>query len=58
MTVQVRLRTDGDWSDWEELDVESDEGEGGRDGTEPLWAGSADGVAVRVTSPTGERPAG
>ena len=58
MTVQVRLRTDGAWSDWEELDVESDEGEGGRDGTEPLWAGSADGVAVRVTSPTGERPSG
>ncbi|MEV7397252.1 peptidoglycan recognition protein [Aeromicrobium sp. NPDC092404] len=58
MTVQVRLRTDGSWSDWEELHVESDEGEGGRDGTEPLWAGSADGVAVRVTSPTGERPKG
>jgi hypothetical protein len=58
MTVQVRLRSDGTWSDWEELDVESDEGEGGRDGTEPLWAGSADGVAVRVTSPTGERPKG
>ena len=58
MTVQVRLRTDDAWSDWEELDVESDEGEGGRDGTEPLWAGSADGVAVRVTSPTGERPSG
>ena len=58
MTVQVRLRTDGAWSDWEELDVESDEGEGGRDGTEPLWAGEADGVAVRVTSPTGKRPSG
>jgi hypothetical protein len=58
MKVQVRLRTDGAWSDWEELDVESDEGEGGRDGTEALWAGSADGVAVRVTSPTGERPSG
>ncbi|KAA1397519.1 N-acetylmuramoyl-L-alanine amidase [Aeromicrobium ginsengisoli] len=58
MTVQVRLRTDGAWAGWEELDVESDEGEGGRDGTEPLWAGSADGVAVRVTSPTGQRPSG
>ncbi len=58
MTVQVRLRTDGAWADWEELEVESDEGEGGRDGTEPLWVGSADGVAVRVTSPTGERPSG
>ena len=58
MTVQVRLRTDDAWADWEELDVESDEGEGGRDGTEPLWVGSADGVAVRVTSPTGDRPSG
>lgn len=56
MVVEVRLRTDGTWGAWEELHVESDEGEGGRDGTEPLWAGESDGVAVRVTSPTGDRP--
>ena len=59
LLVEVRLRADGAWGDWQELHVESDSGdEGGRDGTEPLWAGSADGVSVRVTSPTGERPAG
>jgi uncharacterized protein with LGFP repeats len=58
MTVQVRVRAKGAWSGWRELDVESDEGEGGRDGTEPLWIGTADGVAVRVMSPTGRRPAG
>jgi hypothetical protein len=56
MSVQVRLRTDDSWSGWKDLDVDSDEGEGGRDGTEPLWVGSADGVAVRVTSPTGKHP--
>ena len=58
MTVQVRLRTDDAWTDWKELDVDIHEGETGRDGTEPLWVGSADGVAVRVTNPTGQRPAG
>ncbi|MEJ7636221.1 N-acetylmuramoyl-L-alanine amidase [Aeromicrobium sp.] len=58
MTVQVRLRADRAWSDWEELEVHDDEGAGGRDGTEPLWVGAADGVSVRVTSPTGERPTG
>jgi hypothetical protein len=59
LLVEVRLRTQGAWGDWEELHVEADDGsEGGQDGTEPLWVGSADGVSVRVTSPTGERPAG
>ncbi|AWB93219.1 N-acetylmuramoyl-L-alanine amidase [Aeromicrobium chenweiae] len=58
LSVQVRLRADGAWGTWEELHVDSDGGEGGRDGTEPLWAGDADGVAVRVSSPTGQRPAG
>ncbi|KQX74974.1 MULTISPECIES: N-acetylmuramoyl-L-alanine amidase [Aeromicrobium] len=59
LLVEVRLRTDGAWGEWEELHVEADDGsEGGQDGTEPLWVGSADGVSVRVTSPSGERPAG
>ncbi len=59
LLVQVRLRSEGTWGDWEELHIEADDGsEGGQDGTEPLWVGSADGVSVRVTSPTGERPAG
>jgi uncharacterized protein with LGFP repeats len=58
MAVHVRQRTKGAWSAWRELDIESDEGEGGRDGTEPLWVGASDGIAVRVTSPTGKRPRG
>jgi hypothetical protein len=57
LTVQVRLRTGDRWAAWEDLGIEADEGEGGRGGTEPLWVGSADGVAVRVSSPSGERPA-
>ncbi|MCD9198959.1 N-acetylmuramoyl-L-alanine amidase [Aeromicrobium wangtongii] len=55
--VEVRLRSEGVWGAWQHLHVESDD-EGGRPGTEPLWVGSADGVAVRVASPTGQRPAG
>jgi len=59
LLVEVRLRKDGTWGTWEELHIEVDDGdEGGQDGTEPLWVGEADGVAVRVTSPTGQRPAG
>ena len=59
LLVEVRLRSAGSWGEWEELHVEADDdSEGGQDGTEPLWVGSADGVSVRVTSPTGARPAG
>jgi len=56
MTVQVRTRTAEDWGKWQELHIEPSEGEGGRGGTEPLWVGKADGVAVKITSPSGERP--
>jgi hypothetical protein len=60
LVVEVRLRTDDAWGEWEQLDVDDDApgDEQGVPGTEPLWVGSADGVAVRVASPTGERPAG
>jgi uncharacterized protein with LGFP repeats len=59
LLVEVRLRSQGAWGSWEELHIETDDGaSGGRPGTEPLWVGTADGVAVRVTSPTGQRPAG
>jgi len=50
--VEVRTRTAGAWSPWTDLEVEGDD-EGGTPGTEPLWVGDADGVAARVTSPTG-----
>ncbi|MCX6406677.1 MAG: SpoIID/LytB domain-containing protein [Propionibacteriales bacterium] len=60
--VKVALRKDGRWSTFQTLDTdrdaEADAGpEVGRAGTDPLWVGSADGVAVRVTSPSGQRPA-
>ena len=58
LIVEVRLRTDGAWGAWEELHSEGVDQEGGVPGTEPLWVGSADGVAVRVASPTGQRPPG
>ncbi|MET1038934.1 MAG: N-acetylmuramoyl-L-alanine amidase [Aeromicrobium sp.] len=58
LLVEVRLRSDGAWGDWEELHSEGTAEQGGTPGTEPLWVGSADGVSVRVASPTGERPAG
>ena len=59
LEVQVRSRTpEKSWTEWEELHVEADDSEGGRPGTEPWWVGEADGVAVRVTSPTGDRPPG
>ncbi|MCU1676267.1 MAG: hypothetical protein JWM93_1025, partial [Frankiales bacterium] len=60
MIVEVRLRTNGSWGEWEQLDADDDApgDEQGVPGTDPLWAGDADGVAVRVASPTGQRPPG
>ncbi|WP_317698821.1 N-acetylmuramoyl-L-alanine amidase, partial [Aeromicrobium sp. REDSEA-S32_B7] len=59
--VKVALRKNGTWGAFQTLDTdrdaEADAGpEVGRAGTDPLWVGSADGVAVRVTSPSGQRP--
>jgi uncharacterized protein with LGFP repeats len=56
LIVKVRLRTDGTWGQWEDLHTEGADADGGVPGTEPLWVGSADGVSVRVASPTGVRP--
>ena len=56
VSVQVRTRTAGNWSRWEDLDVESDSDQEGRNGTDPLWVGNANGVAVRVTSTSGKKP--
>ncbi|MET0929090.1 MAG: N-acetylmuramoyl-L-alanine amidase [Aeromicrobium sp.] len=58
LLVEVRLRSEGVWGAWEELHTEAADEEAGVPGTEPLWVGSADGVSVRVASPTGERPPG
>lgn len=50
--VDVRTRTDGQWSDWTALEVDTDASDG-QPGTEPLWVGTADGVATRVSSDAG-----
>jgi len=63
MVVQVRLHQSDGWSDWQRLAHEETEGPAAneesdaRAGTGPLWAGGADGVAVRVQSGTGVAPA-
>ena len=59
LTVQVRWRERYTWSKWTdlELNLENTATEGGRPGTEPLWVGNADAVAVRVTSGSGVKPA-
>ena len=50
--VEVRWRSDGQWSRWTELhlDLENTWTEGGRPGTEPQWVDHADAVAVRVVA--------
>jgi uncharacterized protein with LGFP repeats len=64
--VEVQVRTHGDrgWTDWSELHFHPDEGPAAgeepgetRDGTEPLWVGTADGVDARVLSARGPAPA-
>ncbi|MET0953720.1 MAG: N-acetylmuramoyl-L-alanine amidase [Aeromicrobium sp.] len=56
--AEVRVRRDAGWSAWERLEVDTDETEGGRAGTEPWWVDSADEVSARVTSSDGTAPSG
>lgn len=56
LVVEVRTKTDGAWTDWVDVHVEPDAGEGGRAGTEPFWVGPSTGVAVRVFTEDGESP--
>lgn len=60
LTIQVRVRVADRWSTWRELHIDphTNGDNGGRDGTEPMWVGSADGVGVRVFSTGGSKPAG
>lgn len=53
--VTVRTKVNGAWTAWQHLDLD-DTSAGGRPGTEPLWVGTADGVAVKVLSSTGATP--
>jgi len=64
--VQVRARTGGRWSAWNEMDVADATGSGDqstvkgtpaqRDGTEPAYVGPSDGYQVQVSSPSGQSP--
>ncbi len=58
LQVSVSYRQGGAWSEFEALEVQSDEPlEGERAGTEPKWLDQeADGVAVRIASASGELP--
>ena len=64
LTAQVRVRTDGQWSDWQELDSTDEGTDGGtdggnvpqRDGTDPLWVDHADGVQVHIEQIAGAAP--
>lgn len=58
--VQVSVRTDGAWGTYQDLEFEpgDPDNETGRPGTEPLWTGAADGVAVKVSSASGVKPTG
>ena len=62
--VQTRVRTQGRWTSWSQLDVNppgsgdpaSASGAARRDGTEPLYVGPSDGYQVQVSSPSGRSP--
>ncbi len=58
VTVEVRLRQKDGWTSWQELPVEHDTVDVGRPGTEPMYVGDSEGVAVRVRSSTGVTPKG
>lgn len=62
--VILRVRENGQWTDWAELPVSehlpdpgTEEAEGVRYATEPLVTNGADAVQVRIDTPTGEVPA-
>lgn len=58
VTAWVRVRTDGEWSQWYELPADTDhqpdpgspEAAGARNGTDPLLVPESDGVQVRAES--------
>jgi SpoIID/LytB domain protein len=62
--VVMRIRQDGEWLPWMVVpvsghlpDPNTEEGRSARYATEPVITGSADGVQVRIDTPTGETPA-
>ena len=53
VSVELRTRTAGEWTDWQTLDAEPSDDGSGVPGTEPLWVGDADGVEARVLATSG-----
>ncbi len=57
ISVAIRSLVKGTWTPWQTLENDDDApGDAGRPGTEPVWVGRAEGVAVRVSSPSRTRP--
>ena len=57
ISVAIRSLVKDVWTPWRTLENDDDSAsDEGRPGTEPIWVGEADGVAVRVTSESGTRP--
>ncbi len=46
--VEVQVRHGGQWTRWLPLRIHGDSSAGGRPGTDPLWVGRSDAVAVRT----------
>ncbi|MEJ7706631.1 MAG: hypothetical protein WKF82_04670 [Nocardioidaceae bacterium] len=63
ITVLVRSFDSAGWSDWTELDIDSDEGPSAQEeaivqmGTQPAWVGNSSGVEVAVFARDGVSPA-
>lgn len=58
VVVQVRTRTADGWGAWQELLADEDTVDIGHPGTEPMFVGESDAVALRVATATGKVPAG
>ncbi|GAA3527276.1 hypothetical protein GCM10022234_25620 [Aeromicrobium panaciterrae] len=57
ISVAIRSLVKGSWTPWQTLENDDDNpGDPGRPGTEPIWVGEAQGVAVRVSSASGTKP--
>jgi stage II sporulation protein D len=51
LVVEVRTRTEGEWTAWEGVDLIDLDDEGAtRSGTDPIWVGESDGIEVRMLS--------
>ncbi|MGP7960766.1 N-acetylmuramoyl-L-alanine amidase [Sanguibacter sp. A247] len=56
--ITLRIREDGEWSDWVSLPVSEELAPSARAGSEPLVTAGADGVQARVRTASGREPSG